>query len=395
MSWPVQQAFKNAVERSHTPTLRFEILENGVVVASSAVLTSTSKLTITEGRVDHDRKATVGRRALDATIIDHKNLLAPIHSNSAVHPLRDRDLRVWRGIEGVSASADPSAPVDVPLATVQLLKSRLTYDEAGATWTVSGSDRSTLLSEAQWRDELVIAAGTTPYAATQAVLAAIDPGHTYVIVASPTTKVLDELVFVPGDSTTPWDAIRKFWEAAGMDVGLDQLGQIRAQPFLNPLTAPIARSFLDDDRSIRVAPLTADIDRSTLRNGVVVQGTAPWLLYGVYGEAWDTDPSSPTYYDPLNPSLSLVGPHPEYVDDPLVSNSAEATALAVAKLPDVLGIEEAYSFSMLPDPSLEGGDVIEMQNTYVQPKSRLVLDRVTTPFGWGVLQDSTARRRTR
>lgn len=385
MTWPTTDAFKAALRKSHTPTMKVEILEGGVVVASTDVLSLTQEITVLSGSVSDDRKALVGRRHASWELIDRTGGMLPITTDDVLYPLRDRDVRLWRGI-GTEL---------VPLATVQLAVMKITEQAAGLTYSMSGSDRSTVLAGSDWRSEFVVTAGQTPRAATLSILARVDPTRTYVLVDSPTSKTMDEMVFLPGEDPDPWTAIQKIWEAAAMEVFFDQMGQIKAQPIPNPATAPVAWQFLDDSASIRVAPMGIEVNRDSLRNGVIVRGSAGWLLYGVTGEAWDTDTTSSTYYDPANPTASAVGPHPEYIDDSLVGSEAEATAVAVAKLPDLLGIEETVEFSSIPNPALEAGDVVEIQTDVIGNVSRFILDQVSTPLTFDGTQTANTRRRTR
>lgn len=385
MTWPTTDAFKAALRKSHTPTMKVEILESGVVVASTDVLSLTEEITVLSGSISDDRKTQVGRRQASWQVVDRTGGLLPLTPDDITYPLRDRDVRLWRGI-GTEL---------VPMATVQLTSLSVSHDLAGITYSMSGTDRSMVIANSDWRSEFVVTAGQTPRAATLAILSRVDPNRTYVLVDSPTSKTLDEMVFLPGEDPDPWTAIQKIWESAAMEVFFDQLGQVKAQPIPDPATAPISWQFLDDANSIRTAPMSLEVNRESLRNGVIVKGSAPWLLYGVTGEAWDTDPSSSTYYDPANPTLSAVGPHPEYIEDSFVSNETEANALAAAKLPDLLGIEETVGFSSIPNPALEAGDVVEIQTDVIGNVSRFILDQVTTPLTYEGTQTANTRRRTR
>lgn len=384
MSWSVTEGFKAALRGSHTPTMRVEILEGGSVIASTDNLVLGEQLNVLEGSISEDRKAQVRRQA-SWTLVDRYGLFGALGVDDYTYPLRDRDVRLWRGIGDEL----------VPKATVQLTSLSVSADASGTTYAMAGSDRTTLLSQADWRQELEIMEGMTPHEATDAILAQVDPGHLYSVVGAPTTKTLDEMVFLPGEAPNPWEAIVKIWESAAMEVFIDALGQVKAQPFVDPATAPISWQFIDDEDSIRVAPLQVQVNRTTLRNGVIVQGSAPWLLYGVSAEAWDLDVNSSTYYDPANPSASLVGPRPQYIEDSLVSDESEAQALANAKLPDVLGIEEQVSFSAVPNPALEAGDVVEIATPVTGGASRFVLDQLTTPLTYVGTQTANTRRRNR
>jgi hypothetical protein len=365
--------------------MKVEILENGIVLASTDIASLTEELTVMSGSVSDDRKASVGRRTADWTVVDRTGVLSPLAPHMAVYPLRDRDVRLWRGIGDEL----------VPLATVQLSSLRMSGDLAGATYSLTGTDRSSTLAVSDWREPLEIEEGTTPDAATQAILSQVDPGHTYITAFGETEKTLDGMTFLPGEDPDPWQAIAKIWESAAMEVFFNQMGVLRSQPIPNPTTVPIAWDYLDDEASIRLAPLGIDVDRSSLRNGVIVRGSAPWLLYGVSAEAWDTDSLSSTYYDPAHPSASNVGPHPEYIDDSLVSDETEAQALADAKLPDVLGIEEQISLNAIPNPALEAGDAVRIKAVEFNTAPRFIFDQLTTPLTYEGVQSANTRRRNR
>lgn len=384
MSWPVSAAFKAAVVKSHTPTFKVEIMDaTGLLVASTDVLALVDDLTVLSGEVTEDRKVANGRHTARVELLDRTNALAPLLTTSPIYPMRDLDMRLYRGIDTEL----------VPLATVQLESIQVMDEHGGVTMTFNGTDRSKAISGMDWRTELTIAEGTTPLAATQAILEQVDPSHTYVYSTSPTTKTLDEITFIPGESPNPWDAIVALWQGAAMEVYFDQVGQVRSKAIPDPLTSPIMWEFQDGQANIRVDPLSLSVDRASLRNGVKVQGSAPWLVYGVYGEAWDTDPSSTTYFDPDYPEDSLVGPHPEVIEDAMVSNETEATALAVAKLPDYLGIEEQVEFNTIPNPMLEAGDVVQIGTPLLGSPSRFILDQLTTPLLYSDVQRANTRRR--
>lgn len=385
MSWPTSEAFKAALKQSHTPTMKIEILENGIRIASTDIASMLEELNVLSGQVSDDRKTQVGRRTADWTVVDRTGVLTPLASHAAIYPLRDRDVRLWRGIGDEL----------VPLATVQLTSLNLSEELAGATYSLTGSDRSTVLSVSDWREPLEIEEGQSPGAATEAILAQVDPGHTYTTAFGETTKALDAMTFLPGDETDPWTAISKIWESAAMEVFFNQMGTLKSQSIPNPTTGPTAWDYLDDEASIRLAPLGVSVDRGSLRNGVIVRGSAPWLLYGVTVEAWDTDPLSSTYYDPADPGASVVGPHPEYLDDSLVSDETEAQALADAKLPDLLGIEEQVTLNAIPNPALEAGDAVRIGAAVFGTAPRFIFDQLTTPLTYEGVQSANTRRRTR
>lgn len=385
MSWPVSDTFKAKLrDGSGVVTSRVEILRDGEVEKSSAIFDTDTELLSLEGNVGDDRRSDVRRQA-GFTIVDARRLLLPITSTIAEYPLADRDLRLWRGIDDEL----------VPLATVQA--ESLDIDEMGGiTLVLGGRDRSADLAGCDWRSSLTIDDGTPLREATELIVEHVKPGYSFTIVDDPTDETTPRLTFIPGEEPNPWQAITKVWEIAAMEVFLDQLGQIRAQARPDALTdEETAWDFADDTDSLRVSALRRSVRRDSLVNGVVVRATARWLLYGIRGEAWDTDPLSPTYYDPALPLDSPVGPRPYYHDDSLIGTQDQADALAASLLLDRLGIEEQVSTEVIPNPSLASGDIVSIDTEGLGGSYRFVLDQIDTQLGYDAAQSFSTRRRTR
>jgi hypothetical protein len=87
-------------------------------------------------------------------------------------------------------------------------------------------------------------------------------------------------------------------------------------------------------------------------NGVIVYGEAATTAGIARGEAWDTDPSSPTFY------LGPYGQVPKIITSPYVVNTAQANAMASTELAKELGSVAAISAAAVPNPCLEIGDII-------------------------------------
>src|SRR5690606_8366165 len=128
-----------------------------------------------DGQVTADRKADV-RRTATVELVDHRGELAPLLSSSALHPLTEREIRVWRGIEGVAASDE--YPL-VPMATVLFETLAISDDIPPRTYTIGGDDREAELGRLDWPDAVTIDEGTSPADLTATVLAAVWPGYSY------------------------------------------------------------------------------------------------------------------------------------------------------------------------------------------------------------------------
>lgn len=117
-------------------------------------------------------------------------------------------------------------------------------------------------------------------------------------------------------------------------------------------------------------------------NAVVVigqpQGKAP-----VYGVARDTDPASPTRYG------GPFGKRPRFYTSSLITTTAQANAAAAGLLlARALGVARTLELETLPNPALDGGDVLTVE---VEPSvwRRHLVESYTLPLGLGTTPLST------
>lgn len=166
-------------------------------------------------------------------------------------------------------------------------------------------------------------------------------------------------VTLPGGTTydsTYLDAIMDIAESMGAEFYFDLEG--------HPICAP--KPSIDSTTLEASAVFTADcgpdgvntsIGRQTTRedvfNGIGVYGVTPDdSTAQPYAEAYDLNTSSPTYYN------GAFGKAFKRIDRPELTSPAQCQAAAQAELEAILGRSRGLSLSMLPNPTLEPGDLI-------------------------------------
>lgn len=396
MSWPVTPEFESALKsEGRIVIIRVDILEAGVRVASSdvAVVSGTDPdLSLAGGGATSNRLQAV-RRNGSCSLQDTSGVLADLRSNDLLDPRAGREFRLWRGLRLLDQATLTTRDELVPIGTFEITRATMVETAESVAISLAGDDRSQTLAAAAWPDIAVIEEGWTIAEAAQFILDERLPHLGLIANVAATAVVLPEIILDP-DQGDPNLDLRKIAEAAGFDAYFDVMGVPDLKPWPNPeVDTPVWR-YLNDSERIIVGPVTRNIDRRTLRNGVVVESSAPWLVFPVRGEAWDTDPTSPTYYDPADPSASRVGPHPHTIKDAYITDEAQAEEVAIAKLPEVLGIEETFEFSAIVHPGLEAGDVIEVE-TNSAGRVKASLESSNVPLGVTELQGGTQRRRRR
>ena len=102
------------------------------------------------------------------------------------------------------------------------------------------------------------------------------------------------------------------------------------------------------------------LDRSSVRNGVIVRGQGP--PDPGTGAPGDTFYALATFDDPTAPTrwAGPFGKVPLVTDSTTVADQAQADATARALLNLRLGLQRTISVQSLPNPALEPGDIIEL-----------------------------------
>lgn len=364
--YAISAAFQAALKKSHTIVSKAEILSNGAVVAEIATAIS--------GRVTIERNAAIRRRC-EVTLADTNGSLVPTSSSSLLAPYGN-EIRLYRGIR--LSTGDEL----VPLGTFRISKTKVKDDE-GVVITVNGYDRSRSISRGKLSAPYQIAAGTNYGTAIQNMISYVRPGTLFSFATTSATTPL--LTFLEGDD--PWKRAQEMAEAIGCELFFDPLGTCCLQT-VTDAGSPVwtysegsTATFLDLDR---------DLDDEATYNGVIATGEGPTLTVPVRAEAWDANPSSPTYY------LGQYGKVPEFYSSPYLLTTAQASAAANARLTKKLGVTESVSFSAIVNPAHDAGDVVSISRSRSglgTANSIFVLDDVTIPLEAAKAMDVSVRER--
>lgn len=142
-----------------------------------------------------------------------------------------------------------------------------------------------------------------------------------------------------------------------------------------------------DGGNAKITSAKRGLSDETVFNGVIVMGeSAGSDKPPVRAEAWDLDPASPTYFDPLRPTDSTYGPVPHFVTNQLITTEAQAQDAANALLPKVVGLSEVVTFECIPHFGMEIGDPIRLERPKLGLAGTFVVEAIRTPLtaagGW-------------
>jgi hypothetical protein len=337
----------------------------------------------------------------------------PITGGSVTADARRTRLRDARVAFGAGAGFSPSAIYDLlvtPGISLGLERGFLLADESevfaslgrftpaepqltespsgDAAVSTSSFDFSARISRARWTDPYQIAAGTGLAEALNALLVDRWPFAVSAISSTTVTDVVGaQVVFDHGSESDPWADAVGLAADHGWALYFDTAGvaRLRPAPVLDESLA--AFTFAAGEASI-TTERTLSSPLEMTYNGVIVTGEGSDLEVPVRGEAWDSNPASPTYY------LGAFGKAPLFYSSPLITTEAQAAAAAGTRLAGVIGRAENLSWSALVHPGLEPLDVVLVEEGD-GTESAYILDALTIPLGASELMTATARAITK
>ena len=366
--WYQSDTFDTLVRQTHTVCAKVEVWSGRNLIVSSDYDTSVSLI---GGQVTINRTAD-SRRTCSLDIM----LSSLSDYRSFFDPLLGYDIIPSRGII-YSDGTREYVPLGVFKADT--VDSEIRTD--GMTISLNGFDRSRSIAMNPWSVPFSIASGTEYTAAMQAIITSRASGFTpeYSMTVS-ANNLPGALFFTNRDNA--WQQIDRLATAIGYDVFFDNIGVCVARPIVDPNTAPVVLDLTAGSTALRLGNLKKNINVGETYNGVIVRGSAPWLLFPVTGEAWDDDPASPTWRG------GPFGARAKVIDNAVVTNGTQATAAAQAELFNTLGAVERISFATLPDPRLDVNDVVRIYDGDLGVYGKYVIESLTIPMNRGQVTGS-------
>lgn len=247
---------------------------------------------------------------------------------------------------------------------------------------ITGLDRSKRCSRSVLVRPYTIAANTNTVTAIQN-LVTLALGFTPVYLVTATSYVVNYTAYEIG--TDPWEAVTSLAESIGYEVFFNCDGACVIQPQPDPSITPPSYTYAAGQIVVM-----DNIDRTLTNeesyNGVLTFGHSPYNVSPAFGEAWDTDPASPTYsgFNPATGTFvapSRYGRVPKIMDsNPNIRTTAQAMAAASAELLRLLGTSEIIEFDAFVNPAHEESDVIGVVRTQAGINASYILDRFNIPL---------------
>lgn len=374
--------FKAALRYSRTVTTIAQLYRQGRLISEG--------LPVLGGRLTDDAEALI-RRRIDLELPGIPEILNLLPSTApedgGLWPLGN-EIHLFMGID----YEDGTAPEYVPGGVYRIGKPVIKDTGNDLKITLQGWDRGRSVQRAKF---------ITPYG--------IRVGTNYVKAISDLVKSRlpwltdDQLKFEETDYTTPclvftneddpWQMAVKMAASLGCQLVWDLEGALRCTPEPDPSVTPPVFEY-HEGQNATITGITRDLDDDEAYNGVIVSGESTSNARPVRAEAWDIDPTSPTYYDPRNAAASVYGAVPKFVTSEYITNTAQAQQAANAELRREMGIVERIDFEALVNPLHESNDVISVRRDRIGVNNVYVLQSFQLGLGdKGTMSGITRKRR--
>jgi hypothetical protein len=362
--WPVSDAFKDAV--------RHGLHQKWIVRADVTQFNETVEedIGVIGGEVTCDATAAIRRRCV--LNLAPSELLVPGVASDLLFPV-GRELSVRAGFVLMDGTEEL-----VPQGVFRVTKPRIVDSGFNFNLQVDGYDRSRAVSRARFTQPYVVAAGVNyALAIKQIIMRAFpwfDINADFVFMT--TALVTSQMIFESSDD--PWVVCQNMAQGMGAEVFFDPTGKPNLRPEPDPLSIPSQWDYAEGQEA-NVLEIGKDLDDEQAYNGVIVTGTNATLgIAPVRAEAWDTDPTSPTYYDPGAPEASLYGPVPFFMES--ITTQSQANDAATGNLRRVKGILEQVDLVATQNPAHEAGDVVLVKRDRMKVNDINVVDGFRLPL---------------
>ncbi|MFF5973749.1 DUF5047 domain-containing protein [Streptomyces sp. NPDC012769] len=324
------------------------------------------RLPAVEGQVDVDRTAAV-RRKLSCQCIDPLGVLTPRTEGEVLTPY-GTELRAYRGVRYTDGTEEVCS-----LGVFRLSKSTISDNNAGSpVIQLEGYDRSRTIARDKFKVPYTIASGTNAMTALKNIVKQTFADAVFNTITS-AVATTSPLLYEAGDD--PWEAIFALARSMGCEAYFDAEGRMTVLPpgDVNALPSPDF-TYVEGEGNTMI-DLGREYNDEGVYNGVIVTGESIGDQHPpVRGEAWDMNPTSPTY------RFGPYGEVPLFITDNLAKTNDQCQAIAKAQLDLILGAAARLAITGIVNPSYECGDIVEVKRVKAKVDGLYSVEAFSVPL---------------
>jgi hypothetical protein len=277
------------------------------------------------------------------------------------------------------------------MGVYRINKARIVGSHGDLGVEIQGFDRSRTISRNRFTIPFVVRAGRLYPDAIKGLLKNRMPLLNDVeFLFPPSNYKTPQLTFVTDDD--PWEVAMNMAGSLGMELLFDGRGRplMRFEP--DPGETQSVFDYVEGE-DCTLLDLDRELDDELAYSGAIVTGSNSSNKYPPRGETWDTNPASPTYYDPQNPEASDYGRVPVFMTSEYVTTNAQAKDASKAELLRHSGIVENIQFNAVNNFAHESGDPIRVQRLVQGVDASYTLQSLNIGLGDNRGMSGTTKRR--
>lgn len=391
-----------------SPEFKQEILD-GASITTVADIYSGDKFSppvaenvpIESGNITSDPDAQVRRRCdIEINVTELPGVFVPsaVYTTDQIMWPSGNEINIKQGIKYRNGSLGTEW---VNLGWFTLSRPRVRDNGSEVRLSVEGADMSKRIGRCVIINEEFIQSGTFIPDAVRQVLGNCMPGLTDEDFDMSTAA---DIIQANGGITTttpaltlkrndnPWEKMANMCRWCGLDLDITVDKKIRLRPIPNPVWEDPVAVYEEGEFNI-IEDVERLLDDENAINGVVIIGENSSNPSIVRGECWDTNPFSPTYYDPANPGASKFGPNAKVLSINWVASNDIATLVAIYEFLKSQGIIETINFTALPMFAHEPYDIIRIKRARAGVDGEFMINSMSLGLGpEGELQATTKQR---
>ena len=356
------------------------ILSDHIVVSKAEIWNQDSKLTtlnIDSGQVTVSVNSGV-RRTCQVNLVTDRTAsnLVPDNGFDTLAPFGN-ELRLYRGVKFTNGSIEY-----VPLGVFVMTDVVISDTNDGVSISITGEDRSLIISRAKWTAPYQMVSGTLEASLT----AMLQNRWTDVQTSFVTTNVtVNQVVWGTESNQDPWQDAVYLAQLVGYDLYFDVLGVAVLRRFPS-LDASTVVATYEEGQGTLITSLDRSMSSKETYNGVIYTIEGSQVTTPIRVEVWDEDTTSPTY------RYGVFGNAPTFVTTNLLATEAEAITAATSLLDTYRGAQENINWGSIVDPTLDANDVVYIKTVGSKTDRLVIIDELDIPMS--PLASMTAKART-
>lgn len=358
--WDVSDRWLSTLTKSHGRYTRMELWFDGDLVM---------EVPVESGSVSVNSQNRIRR----ITTVDIPESFWPSSLDSSLMPYGGQ-LRIWQGITALDRLVDDEVPIFT--GRVETIK----RDRRSGKMTVTGSDLFADVNDTQFENPRVPTATASAVGNIQLLVAEVFPSAGWIVDSDVPPYGVTQGIMWDTDRGKAIDDL-----AAGLGCEVFVLPDASAWRIRNiPVIATDTEYVLTlkDGSGGTIVKDQQSYSRIDVANRIIVHvevpGNNPFSV-----TVTDDLPSSPTRFS--GPYGQVV----RHISNPLIATSAQAVVAGNAKLARSIGATRARTVDMVPNPALEGGDVMRVDTA--DGIELHIADQFNIPFEPGAVMSVQTR----